>query len=260
MRHLRAGLILLGFVLFTLPLMPLQALLIRCWRAGAVGLPHWYHRKLAQLLGIRLRIHGRGAGAVEGPMLIVSNHVSWLDVVILSAVLPVRFVAKREVAAWPFFGALARLQQTVFVDRERRHTTGHETSAIAKSLAAGHCVVLFPEGTSGDGRSVRNFKSSYFAAVSDVCVPIVPVTLAFSAVWGLPMTPRELPDFAWYGDMALAPHLWKALMAGPLTVDVVFHPPLSLDQAKARKAAAKACEETIRESLIAQLHQRPDVR
>jgi 1-acyl-sn-glycerol-3-phosphate acyltransferase len=249
---LRAFLLLSGFVLFTLPLMPVQALLNLFKAKAGERLPHWYHRQLARLLGLRLRV----AGPLPGPggVLLVSNHASWLDIVILSAILPVSFIAKKEVGGWPFFGSLARLQRTIFVDRERRHTTGHETNALTAALQQGRAIVLFPEGTSGNGRSVRHFKSSYFAAVPDAACAVVPVTLAFTEVWGLPITLRERPLFAWYGGMELAPHLWGALKAGPLTVDVRFREAQHLAQKHGRKALARDCEKAIRADLAALLH------
>lgn len=252
MRQARAVLLLLGFVGLTLPLMPLQQLLL--WLSPTLSdrLPHWYHRQVARLLGIEINVSG--PPPTRGPAFVIANHVSWLDIVILSAVAPVSFVAKQEIARWPFFGSLARLQRTVFVDRERRHSTGKERDAISDRLKEGGMIALFPEGTSGDGRSVLPFRSSYFGAVHDPNIPVIPVTLAYTKSWGLPLTPRDLPRYAWYGDMDLPPHLWNAVAHGPLTVEVIFHAPETLAHAKARKALSAATEQTIRESLVAALH------
>lgn len=253
-RHVRPAILLLAFAQLTLPLMPLQQLLLWLWPYGAARLPHWYHRQLARLLGIDIRI--RGQRPRSGPAFIVSNHVSWIDIVVLSAVAPVSFVAKREVAGWPLFGTLARLQRTVFVDRERRQTTGREKDAISGRLKDGGIIVLFPEGTSHSGREVLPFRSSYFAAVDDPAIPVIPVTLAYTRRWGLPLILREWPRYAWYGDMELAPHLWNALAEGPLTVEVIFHPPETLAHAKDRKRLAAHTERTVRHGLADALHGR----
>ena len=147
MKHARPAFLLFAFAAFTLPLMPLQQLLLWFSPAAAARLPHWYHRNVARLLGINIRISG--ARPDKGPAFIVANHVSWLDIIVLSAAAPVSFVAKREVARWPFFGTLARLQRTVFVDRERRHTTGRERQSI--DIIADSVQFLGSPGEGGAG-------------------------------------------------------------------------------------------------------------
>lgn len=254
MRHLRPLLLLIGFALLTLPLMPVQQLLLWAWPQMAARLPHWYHRQAARLLGINIII--KGERPAPGAAFIVSNHVSWLDIIVLSAAAPVSFVAKREVAKWPFFGSLARLQRTVFVDRERRHTTGRERDEISERLKAGEKIVLFPEGTSHTGLAVLPFRSSYFAAVHDPQIPVIPLTLAYTRRWGMPFLQREVAAYAWYGDMDLAPHLWNALAEGPLDVEVIFHGAETLAHAKDRKRLAAHAENTVRAGLVHALHGR----
>jgi 1-acyl-sn-glycerol-3-phosphate acyltransferase len=165
---LRAGTLLAGFFALTLPLMPVQALLLRLGSRGKRPplrhFPNWYHRTLCRLLGVRL--HVDGALTPGTPTLLLSNHVSWLDIPVLSAMAPVSFVAKREVGTWPLVRTLARLQRTVFVDRERRLTVGVTTSEIEERLSAGDAVVLFAEGTSNDGNRVLPFRRHRPAAQS----------------------------------------------------------------------------------------------
>jgi lyso-ornithine lipid O-acyltransferase len=252
---LSAFLRILCFVVLTLPLMPLQWLFIKLWPAMARTFPHHYHKLVCRILGFRVNIRGRLPQA--GQCLIVSNHVSWIDIVVLSAVAPLSFVAKREVAGWPLFGWLAKLQRTVFVDRERRHSTKHSRTELETRLADGDRVVLFPEGTSHDGASILPFKSSFFAAATAPEIAIVPVTLAYTRNWGLPLTRRNRPHFAWYADMDLMPHLWEALCQGPLTVEVIIHKALDTETGLNRKRATAAAETLIRRSLAAALHGRP---
>jgi lyso-ornithine lipid O-acyltransferase len=114
--------------------------------------------------------------------------------------------------------------------------------------------VLFGEGTSGDGASVMPFKSSFFATATDPNISIHPVTLAYNRNYGLPMTRRQRPTFAWYGDMDMVPHLWNALKSGPLGVTITFHPPLSIEEGLDRKKASRLTEATIRRGLIESLH------
>ena len=157
MRGLRAFLVLAAFFAFTLPLMPLQLLFLRTGSRYARTFPHWYHRQVCRIVGIRLNIEGEVAR--EQGVLLISNHVSWLDITVLSAVAPVSFVAKQEVASWPFVSWLAKLQRSVFVDRNRRNEVGDKANEILERLAAGDHIVLFAEGTSSDGNSVVPFKT-----------------------------------------------------------------------------------------------------
>jgi lyso-ornithine lipid O-acyltransferase len=249
-----ASLRLMGFIIVTLPLMPLQALLLMVWPSMAKALPHHYHKALCRILAFTPHI--TGALPQGGQCLIVSNHVSWIDIVILSAVAPVSFVAKQEVGQWPFFGWLAKLQRTVFVNRNSRQTTKHSSTELQQRLARGDRIVLFPEGTSHNGEKVLPFKSSFFAAATSPDIAIVPVTLAYTKNFGLPLTRRNRGTFAWYADMDLVPHLWQALCAGPLAVQVFIHPPLDVETGLNRKRATEVAEATIRRSLAAALHGR----
>lgn len=248
MARLRATAIVTGFLVVTLPGMPLQWLLLRLSRRAARVFPHHYHRLVAALFGIRITVVGRPVTG-EG-VLLVANHTSWADIIIFSAAAPVSFVAKAEVAAWPFFGTLARLQRTVFVERQRRTTTGEARDVIRERLLEGDRLVLFPEGTSHTGNAVLPFKSALLGAAearlaSGAHVKVQPVSTAFTGLHGLPMGREHRPWFAWYGDMEMVPHLWEALLAGPLDVVVQFHEPLSLDQMDRKALAAKA-EEIVR--------------
>lgn len=250
MTRWRAFAILAAFALLTLPLMPLQALLIKCNTRAARRLPHLYHRLVARLIGVRIVV--KGDVASQGPLLLAPNHVSWIDIVVLSAVAPLSFIAKREVAGWPLFGWLAKLQRCVFVDRERRQATGASHDELTERLTAGDILVLFAEGTSNDGARVLPFKSAFFAAAERLSIPVQPVTLAYTRLHDMPLTRRWRPLFAWYGDMDLAPHLWQALMTGPLEVTVTCHPVLASHLS--RKEMAQQAENAVRQGLASALH------
>ncbi len=202
MNRLRGILMLAGFATLTLPLMPVQQILRWTSPKAARAFPHRYHKLLVRLLGFHITVEGE---LPQKAALLVANHVSWIDIVAFSAVLPVSFVAKHEVAGWPLFGQLAKLQGSVFIDRDRRHRTGEARTVIARRLQEGDTVMLFPEGTSHDGSSVRRFHSSFFGVAEEGRIPVVPVTIAYRQVNSLPMTRRRRPHFAWYGDMDLVP-------------------------------------------------------
>jgi len=141
----------------------------------------------------------------------------------------------------------------VFVERERRSATGDVRDVIRERLLAGDTLLLFPEGTSHDGNRVLPFKSALLGAAEAILangahVKVQPVSAAFSGLHGLPMGRENRPLFAWYGDMEMVPHLWDALLAGPLDVVVQFHEPLSLD-AMDRKTLARRARKTIQAGL-----------
>ncbi len=245
MRNLRPTLVLLVFAALTLPLMPVQQFFVWFWSDMARRFPMHYHRLVLRILGVNVKVEGNPPAS--GPALLVANHVSWLDIVVLSTVAPLSFIAKREVRKWPFFGSLARLQRTVFIDRNRRRATGKSKDEMIDRLHHGDILVLFAEGTSGDGNRILPFKSSFFAPAEGEGIPVFPVTVAYAGHWGLPMNRRMRPSYAWYGDMDLGPHLWNALAEGPIEVTVTCHPSLSPDLG--RKHMAVAAESEVRESL-----------
>ncbi|MGD8422648.1 MAG: lysophospholipid acyltransferase family protein, partial [Methyloceanibacter sp.] len=160
MHNVRAFLVLATFFAFTLPLMPLQHVLVRSGSRFARTFPHWYHRQVCRIIGVRINVDGDIAQ--RNGVLVVSNHVSWLDITVLSAVAPVSFVAKKEVSTWPFVKWLAKLQRSVFVDRERRSQTSTKANEILDRLESGDHVVFFAEGTSSDGNGVLPFRSALF--------------------------------------------------------------------------------------------------
>ena len=257
----RAAWILAVFFLLTPPLMVLQWVFLKVAPGLSVRFPNIYHRNLARVLLARVEI--KGEPITDRPCLIAANHVSWLDIIVLSAVRPLSFVAKREVGTWSMFGQLARLQRTVFVDRDRRSATGAFKEEMQRRLSNGDTLVLFPEGTSTDGNRVLGFKSALMGSADatyrdpdadcDVQVPVQPVTVTYRRVHGLPLGRHERPVFAWYGDMDLAPHLWAALKRGPFDVSVEFHPPTTLGDAGNRKALAAYCERQVRDGLVGAL-------
>jgi 1-acyl-sn-glycerol-3-phosphate acyltransferase len=244
---LRAASILARVAILTLPLMPVQKLLVATGSRHARTFPHWFHRRVANILGLKVRCIGERPNQA---CLIAANHVSWLDIPILSAALPVSFIAKQEVAGWGIFGSLARLQRSVFINRDRRHTTGESRDEIQERLKAGDTLVLFAEGTSTDGNRVLQFRSAFFASAETDGLIVQPVTIAYDGHWGLPMTRRRRPFYAWYGDMELPGHLWQALAAGPIEVTVIFHKPMTVAEEGNRKALARKAEDIVRKGLM----------
>jgi lyso-ornithine lipid O-acyltransferase len=210
-------------------------------------------RGCCAIAGLEVRRLGRPASAA--PVLFVANHVSYLDIIVLGGVLDAAFIAKSEVAGWPLIGLLGRLGRTVFV---RRHAlqSARQCDALAARLGAGESLVLFAEGTSTDGTRVRPFKSALFGALDrpDLAarVTIQPVTIAYTRFrGGLAIDHGLRRCYAWYGDMALAPHLWSALGLPGAEVELRFHEPVSGRAFASRKALASHAEREVANGLAA---------
>ena len=236
--------------------MPVQAALLRFSPRKARRFPHWYHRRVCRLLGLRIEIDGEVAR--DRPVLLVANHTSWLDIPVLSAVAPVSFVAKKEVGGWPFVSSLARLQRSVFVDRARRSAVGEAAGEILSRLAQGDTIVLFAEGTSSDGNRVLPFMTSLFAAAkpsgqSDMQAPdavVQTLSLVYTRLHGIPLGRADRPLVGWYGDMEMRSHAWRLLKAGPLDVRIRVGPPVPLASFADRKDLARQSEAEVREHVV----------
>ncbi|WP_245835140.1 lysophospholipid acyltransferase family protein [Thalassospira mesophila] len=240
------------YALLTFSLIPVQMVAVAFNLKLADDLPRFYHALCLKIMHIEVRLSGEPL--IEGGGVLVANHASYLDIPILGAMTKGSFIAKKEVASWPIFGLLAKLQRSTFVER-RPVRAREQTDQISQRLASGHKLILFPEGTSNDGNRILPFKSTLFGVAESVLpdgsqVKIQPVSIAATRLDGAPMG-RDLRAFySWYGDMDLAPHLWQFLALGKVTVEVVIHPPMTLAQAGSRKEMARRCE-----SLVIQGHQ-----
>lgn len=260
---MRFILVILALVTLTLVLLPFQLIGLAFGLSWQRRIPRLYHRLLCAIIGVRIRQVGQITR--ETPVLILANHASWLDICIISAVTPVVFIAKSEVADWPLFGWLARLQRTVFIDRERRHKTGEATEQIAGRLLGGDAVVLFAEGTSGDGTRILPFKSALVGSVHHALgvstrherITVQPMSLAYTRVNGLPIGRALRERVAWYGDADLLPHFIGVLASGAIDVTLSWGEPVALDIDTDRKQIARLAEMSVRKMTADALRARP---
>jgi 1-acyl-sn-glycerol-3-phosphate acyltransferase len=260
---IRAISIALAILALTLVLLPFQLIGIAFGLRLQRSIPHFYHRILCTLIGVRIREVGRRSTA--SPALILSNHVSWLDICVISALTPVVFVAKSEVAGWPVFGWLAKLQRTIFINRRARHQTGAATREIAGRLLGGDAVVLFAEGTSSDGIRVLPFRSSLVGAVHHALgnsthhghITVQPMSLAYVRFGGVPIGRALRERVAWYGDADLIPHLFHVLSSGAVDVTVSWGEAVAYDMSADRKAIARDAEKSVRRMTTAALRAAP---
>ena len=243
---------------WTVVLMPAQVIGLALCCRWTRTLPVFYHARCCRILGFRIRVVG--APTSWRPVLFVANHVSYADITVLGSVIAGSFIAKAEVADWPFFGWLAKLQRSVFVDRRVRSTIT-QRDAISKRLAVGDALILFPEGTSSDGNRVLPFKTALFAAAEHArgLSPVVvqPVSIAYTRLDGMPIGRLCRPLFAWYGAVDLAPHIWSMIGLGTVEVVVEFHPTTFLSDCGSRKALASYCYARIAGGLAGALFGRP---
>ncbi len=237
---------LLFYAGWTIALIPLQAVAVALRLPLSRRLPKFYHATCCRILGIRLQVIGRRSKS--RPTLFVANHCSYLDIMVFGALLPASFVAKAEVADWPFFGLLAKLQRSVFIDRQPK-STRTQVQRVKDRLGRRDRLIMFPEGTSGDGVRVLPFRSALMAAAETVVggkpLKVQPVTIAYTRLDGAPIGRHLRPFFNWYGDMELASHLWQFVCLGRPTVTVVFHDPVTLDDFGTRKALSQHCQAVV---------------
>jgi 1-acyl-sn-glycerol-3-phosphate acyltransferase len=252
MRRVSVALRLLMLGLVYLVILPPHLLALRLgWRiAGRI--PVLFHRTFLTLFDVRVIEKGTPPG--ETATLVLANHVSWLDIPVISSLHPLSFIAKSEVAGWPVIGTFARLQRSVFIERQRRTATTEANAAVAHRLARGEAMVLFAEGTTGDGNRILPFRSSLVgaarAALADPGVErihVQPLAIAYPRRNGLPVTRRERPGIAWYGDMDLGPHLALFFREGPIDAVVVWGEPILFDGD--RKEVTARAETAIRDAI-----------
>jgi len=247
-----------GTVLFAalalVVLLPFHAVAVRMGGGSTMKVAQLWQRFVCKLMGIRVTVTGKPVDA--RPLLLLSNHNSWLDIPVLASVAPVSFVAKQEVAGWPVVGFLARTQRTVFVDRDRRHATGAQANEMAGRLSKGDIMVLFAEGTSSDGNKVLPFRSALVGAAQRAiadggAATVQPVAIAYPRMLGLPLGRQHRPLVAWYGGADLLPHLKRILSEGGADVSVTFGPAHRLSARDDRKAVTQDAGDLVRRVVAA---------
>lgn len=251
--RIRAVRRLVFILLWTLIAIPIQAVLLLLPGRGKIVFAKAYHRTLCWLIGLRIQVLGEQTR--DRPVLFVSNHSSWLDILVLGATLEACFVAKHEVGTWPVIRTVAKLGRTVFVSRTRSGTRG-EAGEIRTRLGQGDSVILFPEGTTSDGGRVLPFRSA-FLSVADHAHRVQPVSVVFDRLGGLPACRRDRPLFAWYGDTDILTHFWRLARRANARATIVLHEPLDPADYPDRKALTAACSAVVAEGCAALRQNRP---
>jgi 1-acyl-sn-glycerol-3-phosphate acyltransferase len=238
--HIVAGLATV-LVVFPLVRLPTRNRIIRCWA-----------RMLVAVCGARLQVDGvplppavraTGIDADGRGRLVLSNHVSWIDVFAIDAALPCRFVAKSEIGRWPLLGALVTRSGTLYIERGRRHAVASMNRAVREHLQAGESVVVFPEGTTTDGSALLPFHSNLLAPAVEIGAPVWPLAIRYTN-GGAPTDAA-----AFIGEMGLVTSLARILTARDLTVHITVLPPIEVVAHGNRHAVARAAREAIARAL-----------
>ncbi|MEV4946840.1 lysophospholipid acyltransferase family protein [Streptomyces sp. NPDC053755] len=191
-------------------------------------------RTVVRAFGVRVRVTG-GPVPATGPMLVVANHISWLDIPLVATVLPGRMLAKREVRAWPVLGRLAARGGTLFIDRDRLRALPGTVREMAGILAGGGRVVVFPEGSTWCGLAEGAFRPAAFQAALDAGAPVRPVRLDY----------RPAGPAAFVGEDPLTASLWRIATARGLTAEIRISDPISDVQYPNRRDLARAAQRAV---------------
>ncbi len=215
----------------TLPVIPL----LPAYRRSR--LMRLFARGILRALGVRHTLRGR---TPRGGALVVANHVSWLDVLVLLAYVPARLLAKREVRSWPVIGSIAAVAGTVFIDRNRPRALPRTVGDVAGALRAGAVVAVFPEGTTWCGQVSGRFRPAMFQATVDAGTPVAPVTLRFRWADGPGTTIA-----AFLGEDTLLASVRRVVTARGLQVAVQAHPALHPTPGASRRALAAVAQSVV---------------
>jgi 1-acyl-sn-glycerol-3-phosphate acyltransferase len=186
-----------------------------------------WSRQMLTILGVELVVHG--TPPAHGPLLMVSNHISWLDILVLNAAHPSRFVSKADVKSWPLLGSLITGAGTLYIERESRRDAMRVVHHMADRLRAGDVLTVFPEGTTGDGHTLLPFHANLLQAAITANAPVLPVALCF--VDSLRGGRHDAPVFI--GDTTLVASIWTTLCADGVQAQVRYgeaQPPRGRDR------------------------------
>ena len=204
-------------------------------RIAPEPLTRWWNGRLLKILNVRLHVHGQ---PLAGPQLVVSNHVSWLDISVLAYAELSRFVSKAEVGSWPIAGWLANAAGTFYI-RRGAGGTKQLIHAMAEHLRSGGSVTLFPEGTTSDGNGMLKFQPRLFAAAIDSGTPVQPIALRYS----LAANGENIAAFI--GDETLTHNLRRLLKERELTVELTYCTPIRPQAGQDRATLAQAAQTAI---------------
>lgn len=192
-------------------------------------------RDLLELLGIDVAVEGRLPES--GPFLLVANHISWIDILLIRSLFPARFIAKEEIALWPMVGAGARRAGTLFIARGRLSSLRTIIEQVSQNLEDGAPVAFFPEGTTTTGDRLLPFKSGIFESSVRTGVPVLPLAIRYENAPGSPTR-----SIAYTGGESFGASFWRTLGERRITARIVLCPPVHPEELSRKELAARSRE------------------
>ncbi len=202
-------------------------------------------KALLTMIGLRVTPHGRRCDLRSTDHLLVSNHQSYLDIIIIASIFPTLFIAKMEVSRWPLLGWLAKLGGTIFVNREDTRSGVGCAYRVSRTLRDGVSIQLFPESTTSDGSTVLPFKGLFFASPIRARKRILPLTIKFQSVNGRAMNRELLDVMCWYGEMDFARHFWNLLKIKSAEVALMINEPIEPNRVLGAQSLAELARERV---------------
>ena len=244
------------FLLLTVALLPFQFIIVFFIKNYAYIIPYFYHKICLRIFGIKIKTFGKVS--INSPILLISNHASYLDIIILGSLFKTSFIAKKEISKWPLLGILAKLQNTIFIDR-RVSSLKNQENQIIKHLNEKKNLVIFPEGTSSDGNRVLPFKSSLFNIFEknlNSKILVQTITIVYKKINGIPMNRIERKNITWHSNMDLIPNIFNVLKKLSIEVEIIFNDEFLPSKEYDRKKLALHCWEKINYNLINSLYRK----
>ena len=209
--------------------------------------PQYFYRLIKLVIGININFDKTKINKANLGVLYIANHVSWFDIICLGTLLKARFIAKKEVSEMGIFGFLAKLSNTFFIDNSNKSKIIEYNNFIQKKLRNGENFIIFPEGTTSDGNGILDFKSSMLECAFDKNnqINIQPISICYTKINNVPMGIYLRRNIAWVGDTPMIVAMVNFLRSGRITVDIIFHDLMSINNFRNRKELASYCEKQI---------------
>jgi 1-acyl-sn-glycerol-3-phosphate acyltransferase len=246
----RAALRFSGIIALTLTLLIPALLTFHLHKKSHEKLLKFYFTAALKIMGVKVGEKGFD-NIPKDSVLFVSNHTSYLDILVLGSKIKVRFTPKIEISKWPVINFLVKMSLPVYITRNASKSL-EQRNKIKEIIESGDSILIFPESTTNDGREVLPFKSSLFSVAEpaeeeheDEHIAIQPISIVYTHIDGKPANNENMDMVAWYGDMKFLPHFWNLLAAKGAKVKIMYHSELYYEDFGDRKTLSKHCEDVI---------------
>lgn len=222
-------------------------------------IPRWHilslwtktcNQLIRKIFKIKVIIQGDSSVFREKGNFVISNHLSYLDGVVLGSLMPLVYVSKSEVISWPLFGWMTQVAGTIFIDRKRRLKSVRYVQDIAERLKEKINVLVFPEGTSTNGEGILPFQSVFFEAPIIYGANILPLTIYYTKVNGESLSVLNRDKVFWYGQIKMTRHILQAIKLKNIEVEVIVHPKINAISHPADATFRKSLSNSLRQTIL----------